>query len=183
MNRRRVTLRGGLLATGLASLAVLAGGCGGGSKTPSVAGLGSRTTTSPGSAAQTAVAVALRYANCMRSNGITNYPDPTSNERSQSLNQINPNSPSFLTAYKACQKYAPNGEGGPPAPSTAQLRSALAFAHCVRKHGFPQFPDPLTSYGPGFTLGRGEYFPDISTTQLQSPAFRQAAKACGVQLP
>jgi len=36
----------------------------------------------------------------------------------------------------------------------------------MRKHGFPQFPDPLTTYGPGFTLGREEYFPDISTTEF-----------------
>jgi hypothetical protein len=45
----------------------------------------------------------------------------------------------------------------------------------------PEFPDPLTTYGPGFTLGRGEYFPPISTNELQSPTFTQAAKACGVQ--
>jgi hypothetical protein len=37
--------------------------------------------------------------------------------------------------------------------------------------------------GLGFTLGKGEYFPIISTNELQSPAFMQAAKACGVQLP
>lgn len=74
--------------------------------------------------------------------------------------------------------------GGRPAPSAAQLPAALGFARCMRAHGFSQFPDPLTTCGPGFTLGRGEYFPDISTTELApSPAFRQAAKACGVQLP
>jgi len=54
----------------------------------------------------------------------------------------------------------------------------------MRKHGFPQFPDPLTTYGPGLTLGKGEYFPLDSTTDFQtpSPAFRQAATTCGVQL-
>ena len=55
----------------------------------------------------------------------------------------------------------------------------------MRKHGFPQFPDPLTTVPdqPTFTLGRGMYFPVNSTYQAMSPAFMHAAKACGVQLP
>jgi hypothetical protein len=53
----------------------------------------------------------------------------------------------------------------------------------VRKRGFPRFPDPLATYGPGFTLGRGEYFPLVSTNELQSSAFTQAANACEAQLP
>jgi hypothetical protein len=71
----------------------------------------------------------------------------------------------------------------PSPPSVAQLRFALTFARCVRRHGFPQFPDPLTTYGPGFTLGQGMYFPDNSTYHVQAPVFVHAAKACGVQLP
>jgi hypothetical protein len=117
----------------------------------------------------------------MRSHGVTNYPDPSSNGQPQSIKHVDPSSPTFLRGYKACQKYLPSGEVGPPAPTAAQLSSALAFAQCMRSHGFPQFPDPLTTYGPGFTLGRGEYFPDISTSELQSAVFTQAAKACGVQ--
>jgi hypothetical protein len=154
----------------------------GGSPSKGVAGLGS-TTTSPSPAAQTAAGGGLRFADCMRSHGVTNFADPSSNGRPQSTNQVNPNSPTFLAAYEACQKYAPAGEGGgPPAPTAAELRSALAFAQCMRKHGFAQFPGPLTTYGPGFTLSRGEYFPNISTSELQSAAFGQAAKACGVHV-
>jgi hypothetical protein len=130
------------------------------------------------------VTQAVKFAQCMRSNGVTNYPDPGNNGRPHS---INPNSPGFLTAYQACRKYAPNGHGGPPAPSAAQLRFALAFAQCMRAHRFPQFPDPLTTRPdqPNLTLGAGMYFPLNSATDFQSPSpmFRQAAKACGVQLP
>jgi len=120
----------------------------------------------------------------MRSNGVTNYPDPTTSGRPQSLSQINPNSSTFQTAYKACQKYASNGVGAPPEPSPAELRVALAFAQCVRKHGFPQFPDPLTtvSLQATFTLGWGMYFLINGTYHVMSPAFMRAAKACGVQL-
>jgi hypothetical protein len=74
--------------------------------------------------------------------------------------------------------------GGPHrAPSAAELRAALAFTHCMRAHGLSHFPDPPTTYGPGLTLYRGEYFPLNSATEVQAPAFRQAAKACGLQVP
>jgi hypothetical protein len=121
----------------------------------------------------------------MRANGITNWPDPSSAGHPQPLNLIDANSPAVERAYTACRKDVPSGQFGPPAPSAAQLRFALAFARCMREHGFPQFPDPLTTYGPGLTLAKGEYFPLNSTTNFQTPstAFRQAAKTCGVHLP
>lgn len=178
----------GPLAVMLVVTAVSLAACGG-SPSNGAASRGSTTTTSSSSAAaQGPAASALRFANCMRSNGVTNYPDPSSNGRPQTNNQIDANSPTFLRAYKACQKYTPIGEGGgPPAPTAAQLRFALAFAQCMRTHGFPQFPDPLATAPdqPNFTLGRGMYFPLNSTTDWQTPpvAFRRAAKACGVQLP
>jgi hypothetical protein len=145
---------------------------------------GSSSTPTASGSAQTQ---AVKFAQCMRSNGVTNYPDPSSSGRPQSLNQIDPNSPEFQTAYTACRKDLTSGGVGPPAPTAAQLRFALAFAQCMRKNGFPPFPDPLTTAPeqPNFSLGRGEYFPLNSTTDWQtpSPAFKQAAKDCGVQLP
>jgi hypothetical protein len=161
----------GPLAVGLLVVAASLAACGG----------------SPSKGPAQASSAALRYASCMRSNGVTNYPDPGNNGRPQSLKHINSDSPTFQTAYKACQKYAPNGEGGPPAPSAAELHTALAFSQCMRAHGFPQFPDPLTAVPdqPNLTLGQGLYFPLNSTTDFQSPspAFAKAAKACGFQLP
>ena len=52
-------------------------------------------------------------------------------------------------------------------------------------HGFPQFPDPLTTYRPGLTLGKGEYFPLNSTTDFQtpSPAFRQQQRPAECRFP
>jgi hypothetical protein len=168
----RVTRSGVFLlaATGGILLSLLASACGSGSpSTPSSSG----STLPP----------AVKFAQCMRADGVTNWPDPSSSGRPQSLNQIDPNSPTFQRAYTACRKDAPRGQPGPPAPTAAQLRFALTFARCIRKHGFPQFPDPLTTYGPGFTLGQGMYFPVNGTYQVLSPVFMQAAKTCGVQLP
>jgi hypothetical protein len=162
-------------AAGIA-LALLAAACGSGSP--------SQRTSSA-----SALPPAIKFAQCMRSSGVTNWPDPSSNGRPQPLNQIDPNSPAFHRAYTACRKNLPSGGIGPPTPTAAQLRFALAFAKCMRKHGFPQFPDPLTTYGPGFTLGRGEYFPPISSAEVgspghpPSPTFSKAAKTCGLQLP
>ena len=125
-------------------------------------------------------AKALEYSDCMRAHGMPNFPDPGSTGTLPS-----PALPAFRAARKACAKLQPAGLhlGGPPAPSAAELRAARAFARCIRAHGFSHFPDPLATYGPGLTLARGEYFPPISTIELQSPAFTQAAKACGVHLP
>jgi hypothetical protein len=123
---------------------------------------------------------ALKYADCMRANGTPNFPDPSSNGALP-----NPTFPALRAAEKACAQPVGLHLGGPAAPTAAELRAARAFARCMRAHGLSQFPDPLTIYGPGFTLGRGEYFPPIGTsgTEVQSPAFIRAAKACGVQLP
>jgi hypothetical protein len=162
-----------LAAAGGIVLSLLASACGGASP------------PKPGSTGTTDTQ-AVKFAQCMRSNGVTNWPDPSRSGRAPSLNQIDANSPAFERAYAACRKDAPSGQpGGPAAPTAVQLRFALTFARCMRTHGFPQFPDPLTTYGPGLTLGKGEYFPLNNTTDFQtpSPAFRQAAKTCGVQLP
>jgi hypothetical protein len=125
----------------------------------------------------------VNFAQCMRSHGVPSYRDPSSNKGPLSANQIDPSSPTFEAASKACQQYTPNRHAGPAAPTAAQLATAAGFAQCMRAHGYPHFPDPLTTYGPGFTLGPGEYFPNNSTTELNTPAYRQAAKACGVSLP
>ncbi len=125
---------------------------------------------------------ALKYADCMRANGTPNFPDPGSNGALP-----NPALPAFQAAKKACAKLQPVGLHlhGPPEPSAAELRAALTFARCMRKHGVSQFPDPLrtVSLVATLTLGPGEYFPAPGPTEFQSPAFRHAAKACGLQLP
>jgi hypothetical protein len=118
----------------------------------------------------------------MRLNGEPKFPDPGSNGALP-----NPALPAFRVAEKACANLQPVGLHlhGPPMPSAAELRAALAFTRCMRAHRISNFPDPLTTlpFVTSLTLGPGEYFPLSSPTEAQSPAFRQAAKACGLQLP
>jgi hypothetical protein len=154
------------LLAALAVCAVALSACGSSSK-PSSAGSGG---TQP-----------VKYADCMRADGVPNFPDPGSNGALP-----NPALPAFRAALKACAKLQPVGMhlGGPPEPSATELRAARGFAQCMRNHGFSRFPDPLTTVSDvaTLTLGPGEYFPDPGPTEVQSPAFTQAAKACGVQL-
>jgi hypothetical protein len=44
----------------------------------------------------------------------------------------------------ACSSGSP-GAAGSPGPGQARLAQALAWAHCMRSHGAPNFPDPNSS--------------------------------------
>lgn len=97
--------------------------------------------------------VTVAYSQCMRSHGVPNFPDPNSqgviggqaSSGSGSGNQINPNSPQYITAAKACQKLASGGTT--PAAQSHQLAQALKYTNCMRTHGVPNFPDPTVSNG------------------------------------
>jgi hypothetical protein len=149
------------IATGVvAAVGLLAAGCG----------------VSNSKVAQGSAAVA--FAHCMRSNGVLNYPDPSSSGAlvKESLQQLGVSGARFQTAARACNYLLPNGGRG---PSAAQLQFAraqgLSFAQCVRAHGVPNFPDPASD-------GR---IPDPATVGINqgSPKFRAANQACGKYRP
>jgi hypothetical protein len=69
---------------------------------------------------QKAQAQALKYSQCMRAHGISDFPDPSSgglNIEMKPGSDLDPNSPAFKTAQKACEKENPGGphmqSGGP----------------------------------------------------------------------
>jgi hypothetical protein len=120
----------------------------------------------------------LKFAACMRANGVPNFPDPGANGAFQASG-IDPGSSGFQTAQGKCRQYMPN-RGQPPSPAEqAQMQAhALAFSRCMRAHGVPGFPDPQFSTGrisihitPGSGLDPG------------SPIFQNAQKACQSILP
>ena len=70
---------------------------------------------------QAHVAEMRKLAECMRSHGVPKFPDPSPNGSLQITpsSGIDPNSPLFQTAQKACAKYFPGGTPPPgPPPST-----------------------------------------------------------------
>jgi hypothetical protein len=72
---------------------------------------------------------ALNFSKCMRSHGVPNFPDPEFRHGGVGLgiriggkgSGIDPNSPQFETAQKACQSLMPGPKGGPGGggPSTS----------------------------------------------------------------
>ncbi len=157
-----------------------------------IAGCGS--SSKPSSASQSASNLAsagIRFSSCMRAHGVSHFPDPTSSGGGvrisiNSNSGINPASPAFQAAQKACAKLLPGGApgSGPPA-SAATMKQMLAVAECMRAHGVSGFPDPTSRLpsipGTGAVLfhnGAGFVIP--STIDTQSPAFEQAATACNL---
>jgi hypothetical protein len=136
------------IALTVATCGVLVAACGGGSAPPGVASLGSTTTAPASGAAQgggnsASYAAALEYASCMRTHGVSNFPDPTSSGvfLSKQRNEVDKSS-HFVSANKACLHLLPNG-GEPTDAQTQQgLAQQLKFSQCMRSHGVTNFPDP-----------------------------------------
>lgn len=120
----------------------------------------------------------LAFSQCMRANGVSNFPDPGSGGAipKESVGQLGVTSVRFQSAQRACQHLLPNG-GRPPNQSQLQQEKAqgLSYARCVRAHGVPNFPDPDSS-------GR---IPDPATVGINqgSPKFQAANQACGKYRP
>ncbi len=136
-------------------------GCGAGG-----AGTGTGTANNPA-----AYSVALKYANCMRSHGVPDFPDPGAGGGVQinAAPGVAPQSPAYTAATRACRRFGP-GMAGPPHPlPAAQRRKLIAFSRCMRSHGVPTFPDPKFPASGGAMIGAPQ----------PSPAFQHAAVACG----
>jgi hypothetical protein len=183
--------------SGLVTLALLTAGCGGGTKTPGVAHLGSSTSPSSssagaggssasasgtqGSASPDSQAVA--YSTCVRAHGVPGFPDPKvtthGNEVSVAIG-INPaisSNPHFKSAQQACRKLLPGGgPGAGPHPISPQEQTQyLKAAACIRAHGVPNLPDPTFSGG-GVHIER-------QGLNERSPTFKAAVRACESLIP
>jgi hypothetical protein len=162
--------------------ALVAVGCGGGSASPGVASVAATApaTTSSTSGASKGSAKGT-FSACMRSHGVPKFPDPSSDGSMtfDASTGINPDSPRFQAAQRACQKLAPNG-GKPPSPAEQAKAQAqmLKFSACMRAHGLAKFPDPqFNGNGGRLTLDRN------SGLDPNSPIFQAAQKACQKDLP
>jgi hypothetical protein len=103
-------------------------------------------------------------------------PDPTTSPHeikpSMSPNSTLTRSPRFQSAATVCQHLLPDGSLPTAAHSHAQIVAFLAFARCIRTHGFPNFPDPTSS---------GQMTHQMlanAGVKLHQPAVLQAGDAC-----
>jgi hypothetical protein len=125
----RLYVAGTFAAIGVA-LAVAACGSSGSS--------GATTGSKPGSG--------VAFAQCMRTHGVPNFPDPSGGGGIRIPDGINPAAPSFRTAQAKCSNLLPGGgpprSGGDLARNKAEM---LAVSRCMRAHGVTGFPDPVSS--------------------------------------
>jgi len=164
LGRRRLAAT---FTAGLASLSLLAVGCGGGSSQGEVAHVGSTSTTTSQSGSRDPMAQAIKYASCMRAHEVTDFPDPRTVGTGSIMLSI-PDSPAAAAAKKACRQLLPGGGAPFPSEQAQRLASLLKYAHCMREHGVPSFPDPDD---------QGE-FPSSAGFDRSDPSHRAAQKAC-----
>jgi hypothetical protein len=118
----------------------------------------------------------LKHAQCMRENGVPEYPDPTFEEGGGvTLGLPGGVDPEKVeAAQEQCKRYLPNG--GRPKPVDAEtLEKMRQYAECMRANGVPKFPDP-TADG-GFQIEAG---PDLDP---MSPTFKAADEQCKHHMP
>ncbi|HEX4109328.1 MAG TPA: hypothetical protein VHX88_14420 [Solirubrobacteraceae bacterium] len=204
--------RGVAVGAALIGLALLIAGCGGGSS-PGVANIAGSKSASGSAAADAATpgtsgagaaalpgspsgnsgrtvglaagagANLLKFAACMRANGVPNFPDPSGSGGIQfSANAIDPDSASFQAAMQKCQKYMGAAKVPSPAQRARTQAQALAFSDCMRAHGVTNFPDPqFSAHGVSIKVGAGNG--PASGLDPNSPIFQKAQKACAAKLP
>ena len=131
-----------LAALGLIAMVALISACG--SSAPAETG------SSPNNSAANAQQ-AVRFAECMRNNGVSDFPDPGASGKFTIDAIVNGSSldlstPAFKQAMSACKDLEPAGFTGTKRSSQEQ-QAALKFAKCMRENGVPDFPDP-TPNGP-----------------------------------
>jgi hypothetical protein len=84
----------------------------------------------------------------MRSHGIPNFPDPDGSGQiaKQQILQLGVSTTVFQRAQGACQRLWPY-QPSTQAQQRQELTDYLKFAHCMRSHGVPGFPDPTDRDG------------------------------------
>ena len=117
----------------------------------------------------------VKYTACMRSHGVPNYPDPDGQGviTITVSSSLDPSSPLFQAAQADCQKLLPAGKPLSAARQQQMKDRLLAFAACMRSHGFPRYPDP--TFGSGGMVSQGI---NSRESDPNSPIFQSAEKAC-----
>jgi hypothetical protein len=126
-------------------------------KKPAQPGRGSNPaqTGSSGNKTVTTQDQAVKFAECVRKNGVSDFPDP--NSSGEFVYGVSVSPAVFTKAVEACKSLQPPGtlsvKRGPE-----QQKAGLKFAQCMRDNGVKDFLDPV----------KGE--PLVDTTRIPSSA-------------
>lgn len=178
--------------TALAATAVAAGtvlliaACGGSSSS------GTAGASSPGAST---IAKDVAYADCMRAHGV-DITVNSSGDFSESSSSTSSGTPPQTTqaAQDACQHLLPGGGQSSQARQLSHLEQALKYAQCMRAHGVPNFPDPVSDGNGVYSFGAPQAAPSNGAgtggggINPNSAAYQKASQACqpimpGLRLP
>jgi hypothetical protein len=139
MNRRLRPL------AALAMVALIGAGCSNGSAENGNTGTG--TGSSGGNKNATNRDRAMKFAECMRDNGVSEFPDPDASEGLTIDGVVNgssldPSSAAWQNAIAACEDLQPPGFTGDGEVTAEEQETRLEFAQCMRENGVEDFPDP-----------------------------------------
>jgi len=89
---------------------------------------------------------AVKFAKCMRDNGVMEFPDPPASgeltiDGIANRSSLDPSTAAFKQAMSACKELEPSGFTGHKRNAQEQ-KNALKFAQCIRDNGVRDFPDP-----------------------------------------
>jgi hypothetical protein len=170
-------------------VAVLSAGCGGtrSSGGTDTAAAPAGTGSSGGNSTATTREKAVKFAECMRANGVGAFPDPDASgeftiDAIANGSSVDTGSAAFAQALGACKDLEPPGFTGTKV-TPRQRTARLEFARCVRDNGVPDFPDPAPN-GPLVDTNR---IPSAATTggmsilNVAMQKCHQYASAAGVQ--
>ena len=128
----------------VALIGVISTGCGSSAPSETGAASNSATVSSSGTGADkklTARDKAVKFAECIRAHGVSDFPDP--NAKGDFDYGVSVTPAVWRQATTACKDLQPPGTLS--SKRTAKQQSAsLRFAQCIRDNGVKDFPDPAT---------------------------------------
>jgi hypothetical protein len=134
----------------VAMVVVISAGCGGthsSGGTSTTAPAGNTGTGNSGTKSASPHTKAVKFAECMRANGVSAFPDPDATgaltiDAVANGSSLDTSSGAFEQALGACKDLEPPGFTGHERSAQEQV-GALKFAQCMRENGVKDFPDPV----------------------------------------
>jgi hypothetical protein len=114
----------------------------------------------------------------MRSDGVTDFPDPGSNGWPATATSAQmENSPHFAAGYNACKHLLPAGGVSKGQQDAPQL---LKFAQCMHAHGVPTYPEPNPNANPYASIEPNSSVDllKVAGVNPNSPVVQAAVQAC-----
>jgi hypothetical protein len=129
----------------LAMVALIGAGCA--TESAENGNTGTTSSRSGGNKNATTQGKAVKFAECMRDNGVGGFPDPDASGRLTIDGVVNgssldPSTAAWKEAIAACKDLQPPGFTGDGKRNADEQKAALEFAQCIRDNGVKDFPDP-----------------------------------------